>query len=417
MIDRQPTALADLPRARPEEIGLDPAALERLVGVMEREIAGGKVPGATIAIARRGKIGFVAALGAQKPGGGAMPLDSIFRIYSMTKPIVTVAAMMLVEEGRLFLADPVSQYIPAFAETKVGVERGDELDFVAPKRPMMVQDLMRHTSGLTYGFTGVSLVQQRLAKSGALSQEKTAAERMETIAALPLMHQPGEVWEYSVSTDVLGRIVEVIEGAPLGAMLAARIFKPLGMVDTAFFTPPEKLGRRADPFSFAMLDAIGVDPNNMTAPPKFEMGGGGLLGTLADYARFLAMLDGGGALRGKRIFGAAHGRLHDERSSGAACGQGPSAAAARLRLRPRFWRARRSGPGAYAGRRRRILLGRRRRHDVLRFAARRVVRDPDAAGAGISRLFPHAVPHAGLCGGGLAELSPQVCKVNRGSLT
>jgi len=303
MPDFAPPALADLPRIHPEAVGLDPRALERLVSVMQREIDSGKVPGATLAIGRHGKIGFAAALGARKPEGPAMPLDAIFRIYSMTKPVVTIAAMQLVEEGRLFLSDPIQQYIPAFADTKVGIERGDELDLVAPTRPITVQDLMRHTSGLTYGFTGVSQAQRLLRRSGALSQQRDSAGHMETIAALPLQHQPGKVWEYSVSTDVLGRIVEVIEGAPLSVVLQERILGPLGMTDTAFYTPPDKLERRAEPVSLQMFSTIGIDPNNMTAPPKFEMGGGGLLGTLGDYLRFLAMLDGGGVLQGKRILG------------------------------------------------------------------------------------------------------------------
>ena len=162
--------------------------------------------------------------------------DAIFRIYSMTKPIVSVAAMMLVEEGRLLITDPVSKYIPAFANTKVGVVNGDELDLAPLKRPITVQDLMRHTSGLTYGFTGVSKV-QKLVECGERRESRTDLwpNNVEALAALPLMHQPGEVWEYSLSTDVLGRVIEVIEGASLGEVLQQRLFGPLGMVDTAFF--------------------------------------------------------------------------------------------------------------------------------------------------------------------------------------
>ena len=303
MFDLHPPALADLPRVHPEAIGLDPAALQRLVEVMQREIDVGKVPGVTMAIVRQGKLGFAAALGELKPGGRTMPLDAIFRIYSMTKPIVTVAAMMLVEEGRLFLTDPLAQYIPAFAEVNVGVENGEALDLVAVESPITIQDLMRHTSGLTYGFTGASMVQRLVHKSRVLSQERNSAENIDVIASLPLQHQPGKVWEYGVSTDVLGRVVEVIEGAPLSEVLRTRIFAPLGMEDTAFYTPPEKLERRADPHGFEMFKTIGIDPNNVTAPPNFEMGGGGLLSTLGDYLRFLAMLEAGGTWRGERILG------------------------------------------------------------------------------------------------------------------
>ena len=292
-----------LPNARPEDVGLSPAGLARLEAVMKREVEAGRLPGAAMLVARGGKVGWRANVGLLRPDGPPMRSDAIFRIYSMTKPVVTIAAMQLVEEGRLFLSDPIQQYIPAFADTKVGIERGDELDLVAPTRPITVQDLMRHTSGLTYGFTGVSQAQRLLRRSGALSQQRDSAGHMETIAALPLQHQPGKVWEYSVSTDVLGRIVEVIEGAPLSVVLQERILGPLGMTDTAFYTPPDKLERRAEPVSLQMFSTIGIDPNNMTAPPKFEMGGGGLLGTLGDYLRFLAMLDGGGVLQGKRILG------------------------------------------------------------------------------------------------------------------
>src|SRR5271163_2526329 len=213
---------AGLPTAQPDEIGLSRSGLQRLTAVMEREIAAGRAPG-------------MAMLGAREPGGPAMPADAIFRIYSMTKPIVSAAAMMLVEEGRMSLADPLSKYIPAFADTKVGVETGDGLELVPLKRPITVQDLMRHTSGLTYGFTGASKVQRLVVAARILSRDKTMGEHVQALAALPLMHQPGEAWEYGLSTDVLGRVLEVIEGASLGEVLRARIFTPLGMADTAFF--------------------------------------------------------------------------------------------------------------------------------------------------------------------------------------
>jgi CubicO group peptidase (beta-lactamase class C family) len=221
----------------------------------------------------------------------------------MTKPIVSVAAMMLVEDGRLLLTDPMSKYVPAFADTKVGVENGDGLDLVPLKRPITIQDLMRHTSGLTYAFTGTSKVQKLLAAARIGSQERTTAEDIEALAALPLMHQPAEAWEYSVSTDVLGRVVEVVEGGRLGDVLRARIFEPLGMDDTAFFIPPSNLSREAKPMSPQVYINLGVDPAPKTAPPRFESGGGGLLSTIGDYARFLAMVSSGGALDGERILG------------------------------------------------------------------------------------------------------------------
>ena len=233
-----------------------------------------------------------------------MSLDAIFRIYSMTKPIISVAAMMLVEDGRMLITDPVSNYIPAFADTRVGIEKDGKLDLVALKRPITIQDLMRHTSGLSYGL-GSGRVERRVAAARITSQEKTMAEHAVTLAALPLVHQPGAVWEYGFSTDVLGRVIEVIEGATLGDILRERIFEPLGMDDTAFFIPREKLSREARPVSpDTYRKSLGADPEPITEPPRCEWGGGGLWSTLGDYARFLAMLSGGGALDGERILGA-----------------------------------------------------------------------------------------------------------------
>jgi CubicO group peptidase (beta-lactamase class C family) len=303
MTDTLTRTFAGLPTAEPEEIGLSRAGLKRLTAVMEREIAAGRAPGVSMLIARKGKVGFARALGALGPDGPAMSLDAIFRIYSMTKPIVSVAAMMLVEDGRMLITDPLSEYIPAFAETKVGVENGDRLDLVALKQPITIQDLMRHTSGLTYGFTGASKVQTQVAAAQILRIDKTIAESMDALAALPLMHQPGEVWEYSLSTDVLGRVVEIVGGASLGEILRARIFEPLGMDDTAFFIPPARLGREARPMSPEVYMNMGVDPKPRTEPPACESGGGGLMSTIGDYARFLAMLSGGGELDGQRILG------------------------------------------------------------------------------------------------------------------
>ena len=284
-------------RPTPESIGLDPRALARLSAAFEREIANGRAPGATFLIARRGRIGFAGAFGAIRPGGPAMPLDALFRIYSMTKPLVSVAAMALAEEGRLFLTDLVSAYIPAFAETKVAL--GDGL--AAPRRPMLVHDLLRHTSGLCYGFTGASRVQKAVLAGAFVDSRRDPAEAIDALAALPLMHQPGAAWEYGLSTDALGRIVEIVEGAALGEVLRARLIEPLGMSDTAFFTPPVKVSRRAEPHSFAALDAAGIDRMSHEALPRFQMGGTGLISTLGDYARFSAMLAGGGALEGVRV--------------------------------------------------------------------------------------------------------------------
>jgi len=289
-----------LPYAPSETVGFIPERLERLTDVIDREVEEKKAPGAAMLIARHGQIAYRQCVGDLRPGGPAMTEDAIFRIYSMTKPIVSVAAMMLVEEGRLSITDPVSSYIRPFADVKVGVPNGEKLDLAPLKRPITIQDLMRHTSGLTYGFTGVSPVQKLVKAANIRRIDRTTAEKVEEIASLPLMHQPGAAWEYGVSTDVLGRIVEIVEGARLGDVLRARLFGPLGMTDTAFFTPESKLLRRAEPFSFDFMASASVDPGNSTSPPKFESGGG-LMSTLADYTRFAAMLSGGGALDGVRI--------------------------------------------------------------------------------------------------------------------
>src|SRR6204780_5103043 len=284
-----------------ETLGFIPERLERLTAIMARQVEQKKAPGGSMLIARHGKIAYRDFVGALRPGGPAMTKDAIFRIYSMTKPIVSVAAMMLVEEGRLLITDPVSKYIPAFANLKVGIVNGDKLDLAPLKRAITIQDLMRHTSGLTYGFTGGSPIQKLIKAANVVDSNRTLAENVDAMAALPLMHQPGEVWEYSVSTDVLGRVVEIVAGARLSEALQKRVFGPLDMVDTAFFTPESKLARRADPFSFDFMTAAGVNTSSVTSPPKFESGGGGLMSTLADYTRFAAMLSFGGAIDGVRI--------------------------------------------------------------------------------------------------------------------
>ena len=284
-----------------ETLGFIPERLERLTDIMGRQVEEKKAPGVSMLIARHGKIAYRQSVGALRPGGPAMTDDAIFRIYSMTKPIVSVAAMMVVEEGRLLITDPVSKYIPAFANAKVGIVNVDRLGLAPLKRPITVQYLMRHTSGLTYGFTGVSPVQKLTRAANVVNSNQTLAENVDAMAALPLMHQPGEVWEYSLSTDVLGRVVEIVEGASLGEVLRARLFGPLDMIDTAFFTPEAKFARRADPFSFDFMTAAGIDARDVMTPPKFESGGGGLMSTLGDYSRFAAMLSGGGALDGVRI--------------------------------------------------------------------------------------------------------------------
>ena len=247
-------------------MGFLPDRLERLTAVMARQVEEKKAPGVSMLIARHGKVAYRQCLGLLRPDGPPMSEDAIFRIYSMTKPIVSVAAMMLVEEGRLSIVDPVSAYIPAFADVKVGVESAGRLELAPLKRPITIQDLMRHTSGLTYGFTGISAVQKLISAADVVNRETD--DWPKTSRRSPrfrCMHQPGEAWEYGVSTDVLGRIVEIVDGRIVSASaLRARIFDPLGMADTAFYTPDAKLARRAEPFSFDFMTAAGVDGCNAT---------------------------------------------------------------------------------------------------------------------------------------------------------
>jgi CubicO group peptidase (beta-lactamase class C family) len=279
-----------------------PAGLAKLTAIFQREIDAHRLPGVSMMIARGGKIGYRRDLGVLRPGGRAMPGDAIFRIYSMTKPIASVALMMLVEDGRLFIADPVAKYIPEFADPKVGVEKDGKLELVAARRPITVQDLLRHTSGLTYEFTGESAV-QRLYAQAQLFRDLPNAELVAEIAKLPLLEQPGAAWHYSHSTDVIGRLIEVISSQTLGVFLRERIFAPLGMNDTGFFAPADKQERVAEAFAKDPDTGAAVELINVRAAPRLEMGGGGLVSTMDDYARFLLMLYQGGTLGSARIIG------------------------------------------------------------------------------------------------------------------
>jgi CubicO group peptidase (beta-lactamase class C family) len=288
------------PIGSPEETGLSPGGLAKLTAIMQREIDARRLPGVSMMIARGGKVGYRRDLGVLRPGGPIMPGDAIFRIYSMTKPIVSVALMMLVEDGRLFIADPVAKYLPEFADPKVGVEKDGKLELVPAKRPITVQDLLRHTSGLTYEFTGESAV-HRLYGKARLFRDLPNAELVAEIAKLPLLEQPGVAWHYSHSTDVIGRIIEVISGQTLGAFLRERLFTPLGMSDTGFFAPADKHERLAEAFANDPDTGAAVELINVRAAPRLEMGGGGLVSTMDDYARFLLMLYRGGTLGSARI--------------------------------------------------------------------------------------------------------------------
>jgi CubicO group peptidase (beta-lactamase class C family) len=281
---------------------------------MQRQVDSRHVPGVSMMISRRGKIAYRRDVGALRPGGPALGSDAIFRIYSMAKPIVSVAFMMLVEEGRLFIADPIAKFIPEFADVRVGVEKDGKLELVAAKRAITIQDLLRHTSGLTYAFTGDSAVQRLYGKAQLftpdpanaktfLTHDLTTAEFVIELAKLPLIDQPGASWNYSHSTDVIGRVIEIVSGQTLGAFVDERIFKPLGMSDTGFFSPADKRERLAEPFDSDPDTGKPVELIEMQTAPRFESGGGGLFSTMDDYARFAQMLYLGGALGSTRLLG------------------------------------------------------------------------------------------------------------------
>jgi CubicO group peptidase (beta-lactamase class C family) len=278
------------PASRPEEVGFSSARLERIRQRMQADVDDGRIPGAVLLVARRGKIASLQVVGfRERAAGRAMTADAVFRIYSMTKPIVSVAVMALAEEGRIDVGAPAAQYLPEFKDVRVGPERA------APRRPMTVQDLLRHTSGLTYGLFGSSPVDE-LYRQSDIFKSTSLAQMVSRVAALPLAHQPGEAWEYSVSTDVLGRIVEVVSGQDLDAFIAGRITGPLRMTDTGFFANAASVGRIALPDQ--PLDFPSPFP---TSRPALVSGGGGMVSTAGDYARFCQMLLNGGELDGVRI--------------------------------------------------------------------------------------------------------------------
>jgi len=293
-----------LPHAKPESLGLSPVRLQRMSDAFKREIEKGTVPGVTVMVARRGQIGWFEALGKQSPASSAqMARNTIFRIFSMTKPIVSIGIMMLIEDGHFLLGDPVAKFIPEFADQKVGVENNGKLDLVPLKRQMTVQDLLRHTSGITYDHTGNGLVQQMYQQSRLRSRKISNAEHAALVASLPLMCQPGAEWNYSRSTDILGRIIEVVSGKTLSAFLTERILAPLQMAETGFHAGAENADRLAEPFPTDPWTGDKVQLFNMLEKPVMESGGGGLVSTTMDYARFSQMLLNGGALDGNRIVG------------------------------------------------------------------------------------------------------------------
>jgi CubicO group peptidase (beta-lactamase class C family) len=302
------TALAlagELPRGLPEQAGLSSSKLERAKSVMQAMVDKHETAGAVTIAARQGKVVYLEAVGLMDiEAGKPMRPDTIFRIYSMSKPVTTVAAMLLWEDGKFQLDDPVSRYLPEFKGLRVHAG-GKSHETVSANREVTVRDLMRHTSGLTYGAFGDSPVDRLYRERKVLDSEGTLADMVAKLGKLPLMYQPGTRFQYSVSTDVLGRLVEVISGKPLDQFFEERIFKPLDMIDTAFSVPEEKLVRFA--VNYGPRDKGGLkvidEPakSKYRSRPKLLSGGGGLVSTARDYLRFCQMLVAGGKLEGTRL--------------------------------------------------------------------------------------------------------------------
>jgi CubicO group peptidase (beta-lactamase class C family) len=289
--------------------------LSRIDDFVERHLEAHHFAGAVTVVARRGRVVQFKTYGMRDIEAGIpMSKDSIFRIYSMSKPITSVAVMILHEEGHFLLSDPISRYLPEFEDIEVGVEEVEEasgervLKTVPAEREVSIRDLLRHTSGLTYGFWGDSLVDKMYLDKEVLTKDATIQEIITKLGTIPLKHQPGDVWEYGLSTDVLGRLVEVVSGKPFDEFLEERVFAPLGMTDTAFYVPFEKASRLATVYEANETNTAitPYDPSkarDFLKKPTYFSGGGGLVSTAADYLRFSQMLLKGGALDGVRILG------------------------------------------------------------------------------------------------------------------
>jgi CubicO group peptidase (beta-lactamase class C family) len=300
-----------LPRAEPDELGMSAERLGRIVPALNEQVEAGRLPGAVLAIARHGHLVFHEAVGYLGPDRSTpMPRDALFAIASMTKPVTGVAGLMLWEEGRLGLGDPVERFLPQLGDRRVAVLNDRVLSGQGPvetvpaDRPITILDLMRHTSGLTYGGRGNTAVHALYpASSNAAGATLDSSAFLEQIAAAPLLHQPGTRWEYGLSIDVIGLIVEALTGQSLGAFLDQRLFRPLGMVDTSFQVVPANVARLARPLQ--------RDPDTgapQTVPDRahalqFECGGGGLASTALDYLRFAQLLLDDGILGDTRILG------------------------------------------------------------------------------------------------------------------
>lgn len=290
----------EVPQVHPAKAHLNASKLAEVDAFMIRQVADHKIAGGIVMISHRGRIGFFHTYGLMDiESGQPMREDTIFRIYSMSKAITSAAALVLHEEGRLGLDDPVAQYIPSFANLQVATPDG----LRPPTRPVTIRDLMLHTSGMTYGTDGPPAVTSAFGRLKPL-ESTNLVEMVDKLSHIPLAFDPGTDWTYGVGIDVLGRVIEVISGESLDVYLSKSLFEPLDMKDTGFFVPPEKLNRFAANYTrtddgLKLID----DPTDSkyARPATFYSGGGGLVSTPRDYMRFLSMIERGGKLHGKRI--------------------------------------------------------------------------------------------------------------------
>ena len=324
---------AGLPRVTPESVGMSSERLDRIRPAFESYVTEGKLSGVVTVVARDGQVVHFEASGNQDVGAGEpMTEDTLFRMYSMTKPIASAALMILWEEGHFLLSTPLSAILPEFADTEVYVSGdGDDIVTEAPRRPIILRDLMTHTSGLTYTFipspVAASYAANGLEGSADAVPHDDLAHYVRELAKQPLLAHPGTAWNYSVGLEVAGRVVEVVSGQTFGEFLQERIFDPLGMVDTAFHVPDEKLDRFAVNYAPTPEGGVTVvdDPetSHYRKPPKVEMGGSGLVATAGDYLRFAQMLANGGELDGVRILGPQTVALIMDNHLGSAYGPAP----------------------------------------------------------------------------------------------
>lgn len=309
----------DLSSAKPESVGLSSERLERISTVVQRDIDNKRIAGAVTLVVRHGKVAFFKAQGmADREAGKAMPTDALFRICSMSKPITTVAAMMLYEEGKFLLDDPVSKYLPEFKNMKVLVKPAQGERYTIPaSKEITIRDLMRHTSGMTYNWDpdlGAAYEAANVA-SGLFQYDGTIGDSTMRLAGLPLLFNPGERWEYSLSIDVLGRLIEVVSGKPLDEFFRTSIFEPLGMKDSYFFPPDNKIDRLATAYTFYPEKGLTRFPDTpiregpfvysadypTKGPKKLFSGGAGLVSTAMDYARFCQMMLDDGKVGNTRL--------------------------------------------------------------------------------------------------------------------